>query len=154
MLSDEFSSVIISTGLHRVGHDWNDLACDFKTDLLQETSINQNLLYLRDDFQEILHGLYLISNVIRNELEVPVKERLDWTMVEYSLSGDLHLCPFIEENSVQCNHYAPQELLWAATLCPPKFTCWNRIPGVMQVGLWRGNVLMKFGSSLMRLGTW
>lgn len=76
MLSDEFSSVIIPIGLQRVGHDRNDLACDFKTDLLQETSINQNLLYLRDDFQEILHGLYLISNVIRNELVVLVKERL------------------------------------------------------------------------------
>ena len=77
MLSDEFSSVIIPIGLQRVGHDRNDLACDIKTNLLQETSINQNLLYLRDDFQEILHGLYLISNVIRNELEVLVKERLD-----------------------------------------------------------------------------
>lgn len=57
---------------------------------MQETSINQSLLYLRDDFQEILHGLYLISNVIRNELEVLVRERLDLTMVEYSLYGDLY----------------------------------------------------------------
>lgn len=57
---------------------------------MQEPSISQNLLYLRDDFQEILHGLYLISNVIRNELEVLVKERLDLTMLEYNLSGDLY----------------------------------------------------------------